>query len=74
MNLYLFVSPQNSDLSDHQIWADGLYHAAVWETSESSAQTFAKDFYSSYHESWVVRHVPHPERLADDETETEEYN
>lgn len=72
MNLYLFVSPQNFDLPDHQIWNDGLYHAAVWETSELSAHQFAKDFYSSYHDSWVVRHINNPERLASD-PETEEY-
>jgi hypothetical protein len=72
MNLYLFVSPQNSELPDHQIWNDCLYHAAVWETSTISAKAFAKDFYPAYHESWVVRQVDNPERLNDEEPQTEE--
>jgi hypothetical protein len=64
MNLYLFISPNDNELTNNQIWANGNYFAAVWESSEKLAQVFAKDFYPSYNPGWLIREVTNPEKLS----------
>ena len=63
MNLYLFISPNDNELTNNQIC--GNHFAAVWESSESFARTFAKDFYPSYNPGWLIREVTNPEKLSE---------
>lgn len=65
MNFYLFVDPQYKDLSDSELWNDGLFAAAVWESSENSARTFAKEFYSGYNALWNIRYIKNPKLLSE---------
>lgn len=65
MNLYLFISPDDNNLTNNQIWLDQKYFAAVWESSQSFAQVFAKDFYPSYNPGWLIREVTNPEKLSE---------
>ena len=46
MNLYLFIYPKDQDLSDQEIWNEGRYAAAVWESCDLSALKFAQEFYA----------------------------
>jgi hypothetical protein len=48
MNLYLFIYPKDQDLSDQEIWNEGRYAAAVWESCDLSALKFAQEFYAGY--------------------------
>jgi hypothetical protein len=64
MNLYLFIYPQDQELSDHELWNEGKYAAAVWESCDVDALKFAQDFYKGYNQSWVIRQVQDPSKLS----------
>jgi hypothetical protein len=70
MNLYLFIDAQNDDLSDSELWNEGLYHAAVWESSKYSAAQFAQEFYTGYNESWFIRQMGDPTKLSTNEDDS----
>lgn len=70
MNLYLFIDPQNDELSDAELWNESLYHAAVWESSPNSAVQFAKDFYNGYNPGWLIRQMGDPTKLSTNEDDS----
>jgi hypothetical protein len=70
MNLYLFIYPKDQDLSDQEIWNEGRYAAAVWESCDLSALKFAQEFYSGYNQSWVIRHIADPTKLSTNEDDS----
>jgi hypothetical protein len=69
LDLYIFIPPQYKELSTNKIWIEELYVAAIWETSENAARTFAKDFYSGYNQSWVIRRIGSAPREEEEEEE-----
>lgn len=74
MNLYLFIYPQDQELSDNEIWNEGRYAAAVWETCDIDALRFAQDFYKGYNQSWVIRQVADPTKLSTNEDDSRWYD
>jgi hypothetical protein len=70
MNLYLFIYPKDQDLSDQEIWNEGKYAAAVWESSPNSAVQFAQDFYTGYNQAWVIRQIADPTKLSTNEDDS----
>jgi hypothetical protein len=74
MNLYLFIYPQDQELSDNELWNEGRYAAAVWETCDIDALRFAQEFYKEYNQSWVIRQVADPTKLSTNEDDSRWYD